>query len=165
MRFVIRKCEKSGRRLRNCRRSRKRTSLLFIFLDRISAAPKKLTKRSSIIIFVPVCAIELCRVVTNGEGRKGNRRRSRVYILVEEKQRERVILGTDVRWGQGGERGRILTRSGQITAPINYLRLRGLRDPRFDRAMGEEYSYFHDDISSMFVIKTDGNNPPKKKRF
>lgn len=88
-----------------------------------------------------------------------------MYILVEEKERERVIPGTDVRWGQGGERGRILTRSGQITAPINYLRLRGLRDPRFDRAMGEEYSYFHDDISSMFVIKTDGNNPPKKKRF
>lgn len=73
------------------RKIEEENSLPLFFLDRISAAPKKLTKRSSIIIFVPVCAIELCRVVTNGEGRKGNRRRSRVYILVEEKEREREL--------------------------------------------------------------------------
>ena len=61
--------------------------LPFLFLG----LPFVASSSSSIIIFVPVCAIELCRVVTNGEGKKGNRRRSRVYILVEEKEREREL--------------------------------------------------------------------------
>ena len=162
MRFVIRKCEKSGRCLRN--RGREFPSLP---LSRSNLSG--LEKAHETIVYHNICARLRHWIMSRGHERRREKRESKeiagVHLGRRERKRERVIPGTDVRWGQGGERGRILTRSGQITAPINYLRLRGLRDPRFDRAMGEEYSYFHDDISSMFVIKTDGNNPPKKKRF
>lgn len=93
-------------------------------LDRVSAAPKKLTKRSSIIIFVPVCGLNYV-AWSRTKGRGGNRRGSRVCIFVEKRGggTASVYTATDVRRGQGGA-WPILTRSSQITAPINYPRPR-----------------------------------------